>query len=108
MSHSISESELEILRALSPETKLRVAAELYWGARKLELAGIRDLNPELFLAGCKGRIAYTPLINLIAICGWRLAWPSTEMLALWRIWSLASFAASSAVSASVMRLLAAM
>jgi hypothetical protein len=35
----------EILRALTPEQKLRTAARMYWAARELRAAGLRTRHP---------------------------------------------------------------
>ena len=35
----------EILRALTPEQKLRTAARMYWAARELRAAGLRPRHP---------------------------------------------------------------
>lgn len=36
----------ELLRALTPEQKLRTAARMYWAARELHAAGLRMRHPD--------------------------------------------------------------
>jgi hypothetical protein len=37
----MDDRERQILRALTPEQKLRTAAQMYWAARELRAAGLR-------------------------------------------------------------------
>jgi hypothetical protein len=41
-----SPKQIEILRAMSGEQRLRVAERLYWSARKLKTAGLRVQHPD--------------------------------------------------------------
>jgi hypothetical protein len=41
-----SEERLRILRAMTPEQKLRAANDLYWTAREFKAAGLRHHHPE--------------------------------------------------------------
>jgi hypothetical protein len=36
----------EILRAMTPEQKLRTAAQMYWAARELRAVGMRTRHPD--------------------------------------------------------------
>ena len=38
--------QLEILRAMSGERRLKLAEQLYWSARKLKTAGVRGQHPD--------------------------------------------------------------
>jgi hypothetical protein len=38
--------QIEILRGMTGEQRLRVAERLYWSARKLKIAGLRAQHPE--------------------------------------------------------------
>lgn len=38
--------QIEILRAMSGQERWRVAERLYWSARKLKTAGVRDQHPD--------------------------------------------------------------
>ncbi len=40
------EEYIRILRAMTPEQKLRAASNLYWGARDLKAAWLRAQHPE--------------------------------------------------------------
>jgi len=40
------EEYIQILRAMTPEQKLRAASNLYWGARDLKAAWLRSRHPE--------------------------------------------------------------
>ncbi len=40
------EEYIRILRAMTPEQKLRAASNLYWGARDLKAAWLRSRHPE--------------------------------------------------------------
>ena len=42
----MDEKAQEILRALTPEQKLRTAARMYWAARELRAAGLRTRHPD--------------------------------------------------------------
>ena len=44
--HDYSEEHLAILRAMTPEQKLRAASSLYWTARNLKAAGVRLAHPD--------------------------------------------------------------
>lgn len=37
---------IRILRAMTPEQKLRSLSQLYWGARKRKAAWLRSLHPD--------------------------------------------------------------
>jgi hypothetical protein len=41
-----SPKQIEILRAMTGERRLRVAEQLYWSARRLKLAGLRAQHPD--------------------------------------------------------------
>ncbi len=41
-----SPEQIAALRAISGETRLRLAGQLYWCARKMKAAGIRYQHPE--------------------------------------------------------------
>lgn len=41
-----SEEHLDILRAMTPEQKLRAAGNLYWSARTFCAAGVRMRHPD--------------------------------------------------------------
>jgi hypothetical protein len=41
-----SPKQIEILRAMPGERRLRLAEELYWSARKLKRAGLRAQHPD--------------------------------------------------------------
>jgi hypothetical protein len=41
-----SPKQIEILRAMSGERRLRLAEQLYWSARKLKIAGLRAQHPD--------------------------------------------------------------
>ena len=41
-----SPKQIEILRMMSGERRLRVAEELYWSARKMKIAGLRAQHPK--------------------------------------------------------------
>ena len=41
-----SPEQIEILRAMTGEQRLRLAEQLYWSARKLKLAGLRAQHPD--------------------------------------------------------------
>jgi hypothetical protein len=41
-----SPKQIEILRAMSGERRLRLAERLYWSARKLKSAGLRAQHPD--------------------------------------------------------------
>jgi len=41
-----SPEQIEILRAMTGEQRLRLAEQLYWSARKLKLAGLREQHPD--------------------------------------------------------------
>jgi hypothetical protein len=41
-----NEERLRILRAMTPEQKLRAANDLYWTAREFKAAGLRYHHPE--------------------------------------------------------------
>jgi hypothetical protein len=38
--------QLQLLRAMSSEERLRVAERLYWSARKMKAAGLRAQHPD--------------------------------------------------------------
>jgi hypothetical protein len=38
--------QIEILRAMSGQDRLRVAERLYWSARKMKAAGVRAQHPD--------------------------------------------------------------
>jgi hypothetical protein len=42
----MSPEEIRILRAMTPEQKLRAAERLYWTARSLKAAWLRHKNPD--------------------------------------------------------------
>jgi len=42
----MSPEEIRILRAMTPEQKLRTAERLYWTARSLKAAWLRQKNPD--------------------------------------------------------------
>ena len=42
----VSPEYLETLRSMSGEDKLRTAMSLYWGARKVKAARLRELHPD--------------------------------------------------------------
>jgi hypothetical protein len=42
----MDEKVQELLRALTPEQKLRTAAQMYWAARELRAAGLRARHPD--------------------------------------------------------------
>lgn len=46
MGSEVSPEYLAALRRLSGEQKLRTAAALYWGARKIKAARLRELHPD--------------------------------------------------------------
>ena len=37
--------QVEIYRSMTPEKKLQIAASLYWSARRLKEAALRDKHP---------------------------------------------------------------
>jgi len=41
-----SPKQIEILRRISGERRLRLAEKLYWSARKLKIAGLRAQHPD--------------------------------------------------------------
>ena len=41
-----SPEQIEILRAMPGEKRLRVAEQLYWSARKMKAAGLRAQHPD--------------------------------------------------------------
>lgn len=41
-----SPKQIEILRAMPGERRLRLAERLYWSARKMKSAGLRALHPD--------------------------------------------------------------
>jgi len=41
-----SPKQIEILRAMRGEQRLRLAEHLYWSARKLKVAGLRAQHPD--------------------------------------------------------------
>jgi len=41
-----SPQQVEILRAMSGEQRLRLAERLYWTARKMKIAGLRAQHPD--------------------------------------------------------------
>jgi hypothetical protein len=41
-----SAHQIEALRALSGEKRLRLAEQLYWSARKMKAAGLRHQHPD--------------------------------------------------------------
>ncbi len=41
-----SPKQIEILRQMSGERRLRVAEQLYWTARKVKAAGVRSQHPD--------------------------------------------------------------
>jgi hypothetical protein len=41
-----SREQIAALRAIPGETRLRLAEQLYWCARKIKTAGIRDQHPD--------------------------------------------------------------
>ena len=41
-----SAEQLAALRAMSGERRLRVAEQLYWSARKMKAAGVRNQHPD--------------------------------------------------------------
>ena len=38
--------QIEILRAMPGERRLRLAEELYWSARRMKIAGVRAQHPD--------------------------------------------------------------
>ena len=42
----MDDRERQILQALTPEQKLRTAAQMYWAARELRAAGLRTVHPD--------------------------------------------------------------
>jgi len=42
----LSSKQIEILRAMPGERRLRLAEQLYWSARKIKLAGLRAQHSE--------------------------------------------------------------
>jgi hypothetical protein len=41
-----SPEQIAALRAIPGEKRLRLAEQLYWGARKMKAAGLRDQHPD--------------------------------------------------------------
>jgi hypothetical protein len=41
-----SPRQIEILRGMTGEQRLRLAEQLYWSARKMKMAGLRAQHPE--------------------------------------------------------------
>ena len=41
----LSSKQIEILRAMPGERRLRLAEQLYWSARKIKLTGLRAQHP---------------------------------------------------------------
>lgn len=55
-SDDTNEKQREILRAMTPQQRLRAALRLYWSARQLKEASLRTFHPELSEAEIKAKV----------------------------------------------------